>query len=166
MKFLIKDFVSKYDQIRSFLRIWSHLWKKSLMENFIYCAVFLVSSVHKTAYMEQLCFCQIQFIRKSSQKLCEMKLTKMKIFSKENCLRNWKSLINSEQICSFLRICWHLLTKLSTENFTFCAVSHSIYFHTCMMMVIKKKDSWKEKLQIQRISFIWWFNTKSSLAIS
>ena len=39
MKFSIKDFCSKCDQIRSFLRIWSHLLKKSLMENFIFCAV-------------------------------------------------------------------------------------------------------------------------------
>ena len=39
MKFSIKDFISKYDQIYSFLRIWSHLLKKSLMENFIFCAV-------------------------------------------------------------------------------------------------------------------------------
>ena len=39
MKFSIKDFLSKCDQI-SFLRIWSHLLKKSLMENFIFCAVF------------------------------------------------------------------------------------------------------------------------------
>ena len=35
MKFSIKDFFSKCDQIHSFLRIWSHLLKKSLMENFI-----------------------------------------------------------------------------------------------------------------------------------
>ena len=35
----IKDFFGKYDQIRSFLRIWSHLLKKSLMENLIFCAV-------------------------------------------------------------------------------------------------------------------------------
>ena len=41
MKFSIKDFVSKYDQIRSKLRIWSHLLKKSLTENFIFCAVTL-----------------------------------------------------------------------------------------------------------------------------
>ena len=34
MKFSIKDFFSKDD-----LRIWSHLLKKSLMENFIFCAV-------------------------------------------------------------------------------------------------------------------------------
>ena len=39
MKFSNKDFFSKCDQIRSFLRNWSHLLKKSLMENFIFCAV-------------------------------------------------------------------------------------------------------------------------------
>ena len=39
MKFSIKNFFSKRDQICSFLRIWSHLLKKSLMENFIFCAV-------------------------------------------------------------------------------------------------------------------------------
>ena len=39
MKFAIKDFFSKYDQIRRELRIWSYLMQKSLMENFIFCAV-------------------------------------------------------------------------------------------------------------------------------
>ena len=39
MKFSIKDFFSKCDQIRRELWIWSHLLKKSLMENFIFCAV-------------------------------------------------------------------------------------------------------------------------------
>ena len=34
MKVVIKDFFSQCDQSRSFLRIWSHLLKKSLMENF------------------------------------------------------------------------------------------------------------------------------------
>ena len=38
-KFSIKDFFSKCDQIRRKLRTWSHLLKKSLMENFIFCAV-------------------------------------------------------------------------------------------------------------------------------
>ena len=36
MKFTIKDFFSKCDRICSFLRIWSNLLKKSLMENFIF----------------------------------------------------------------------------------------------------------------------------------
>ena len=43
MKFSIKDFLSKCDQIRSLLPIWSHLLKKSLMENFIFCAVDSIS---------------------------------------------------------------------------------------------------------------------------
>ena len=38
MKFFVKDFFSKWDQIRKKLRIWSYLLKKSLMENFIFCA--------------------------------------------------------------------------------------------------------------------------------
>ena len=41
MKFSIKNFSSKCDQIRSFLRIWSHLLKKSSLENFIFRAVFV-----------------------------------------------------------------------------------------------------------------------------
>ena len=36
MKFSIKHFFSKCDQIRRKLRIWSHLLKKYLMENFIF----------------------------------------------------------------------------------------------------------------------------------
>ena len=39
MKFSIKDFFSKSDQIRRKLVIWSYLLKKPLMENFIFCAV-------------------------------------------------------------------------------------------------------------------------------
>ena len=39
MKFSIKDFFSKFDQIPSFLTILSHLLKKSLIENFIFYAV-------------------------------------------------------------------------------------------------------------------------------
>ena len=44
MKVSIKDFSSKCDQIRSFLRIWSHLLEKSQMENFIFCAVLTLAS--------------------------------------------------------------------------------------------------------------------------
>ena len=43
MQFPIKDFFSKFAQIRRELRIWSHSLKKPLMENFIFYAV-LVSS--------------------------------------------------------------------------------------------------------------------------
>ena len=43
-KFSHKDFFSKRDQIRSFLRIWSHLLKKSLTEilYFMQCLVCMI----------------------------------------------------------------------------------------------------------------------------
>ena len=43
MKFSIKNFFCKCDQIRSFLRTWLHLLKKSLMENFNYLCSVLTS---------------------------------------------------------------------------------------------------------------------------
>ena len=39
MKFSTKYLFSKFDQIRRKPRIWSHLLKKSLKENLIFCAV-------------------------------------------------------------------------------------------------------------------------------
>ena len=57
MKFSIKDFYSKCDEIRSFLRIWSNLLKKFLMENFIFCTVFaceLCESFKDTFFIEHL----------------------------------------------------------------------------------------------------------------
>ena len=53
MKFSIKIFFSKCDQICRKLRIWSHLLKISLMENFIFCAVVCLKSI-------RLCNCLSQ----------------------------------------------------------------------------------------------------------
>ena len=55
MKFSIMDFFSKCDQIRRLLRIWSHLLKKSLMENFIFCAVTYAyrTDIFQTNFAEQ-----------------------------------------------------------------------------------------------------------------
>ena len=53
MKFSIKDFFSKCDQIRSYLWISSRLLKKSLMENFIFCAVY-ISLLSKVDLLENL----------------------------------------------------------------------------------------------------------------
>ena len=52
MKFSIKEFFSKFDQIRRKLLIWSHLLKKPLMENFIFCAVFTAGNT----VINWLCF--------------------------------------------------------------------------------------------------------------
>ena len=50
MKISINDFFNKCDQICSFPRIWSHLLKKSLMENFVFCAVLFVYSLIWNVY--------------------------------------------------------------------------------------------------------------------
>ena len=49
----VKDFFSKYDQICRKLRIWSHLLKKSLMENFIFCVVLC-----EKKHLMVNCFCK------------------------------------------------------------------------------------------------------------
>ena len=55
MKFSIKDFFSKCDQIRNFLRIWSHLLKKSLMKNFNFlCSVLRLHDREKVSTQSTL----------------------------------------------------------------------------------------------------------------
>ena len=61
MKFSIKDFVSRCDQIRIFRRIWSLLLKKSLMANFIFSAVIFFQFMlyeHHAHYPEHRLFFQ------------------------------------------------------------------------------------------------------------
>ena len=45
MKFSIKGFCSKCDQMGKKLRIWSYLLKKSLKENFIFCTVLVYQNL-------------------------------------------------------------------------------------------------------------------------
>ena len=87
MKFSIKDFFSKSDQIRSFLRVWSHLLKISFMENFIFCAVhsslncpcfwfsFLISREHfenRQPVVLKGSSLLLQFIPRTNSSSCEM----------------------------------------------------------------------------------------------
>ena len=57
IKISIKDLFSKCDQICSFLRIWSHILKKSLMENFIFCAVLNHFKGEKPRWNQKCCVC-------------------------------------------------------------------------------------------------------------
>ena len=62
MKSSIKDFFTKCDQIQRKLRIWSHLLKKSIMENFIFCAVIASSPLQ---YLLVLSLLPMQYSKKS-----------------------------------------------------------------------------------------------------
>ena len=55
--FSIKDFFSKCDRIRSFLWIWSHSLKKSLMKNFIFFAVHLLREVIELLWKIKFVLC-------------------------------------------------------------------------------------------------------------
>ena len=62
LKFSIKDNFSKCDQIRSFLRIWSYLLKKSVIENFIFlCSGSrtgfrkIIRNLYEKAYFSKMC---------------------------------------------------------------------------------------------------------------
>ena len=56
MKFSIEDFFSKCDEIHRKLRIWSHLLKKSLTQNFIFCAMSGQNSVSVSVLKKSLIF--------------------------------------------------------------------------------------------------------------
>ena len=66
MKFSIKDFFSKCDQMRRFLRIWSHLLKKSLMEN-IFCAPGSYKLLKDL--MQSICYIADRFIKDTLEKV-------------------------------------------------------------------------------------------------
>ena len=59
MKFSIKDFSSKCDQISSKLRNWSRLLEKSFRENFIFCAVGFQKESPEVFYKKS---CSLKFI--------------------------------------------------------------------------------------------------------
>ena len=105
MKFSIKDFFSKCDQIRNFLRIWSHLLKKSIISNFIFCAV--------DTTMSKLLECRVD-----SSTLLILRTHWRVIFGKVircSTLRLWVGLtISILRLCSFngcLKLDSHLLEK-------------------------------------------------------
>ena len=75
MNFSIKDFFSKSDQIRSFLRIWSHLLSKSLMENFIFCAV---CCLNQGRFTEDILNGKLNILCKATRVYCKVIQTKKK----------------------------------------------------------------------------------------
>ena len=69
MKFSIKDFFSKCDRIRRKLQICSHLLKKSLIKNFIFCVALL--QILRTVMRSYLLIIGLSHYRHVSQKKLE-----------------------------------------------------------------------------------------------
>ena len=115
MMFSSKDFSSKCDQIRSFLQIWSHLLKKYLMRNLIFCAVLCSSGI-------------LSFI------ICVYYLVhcmKYKLFaSLENCLRLNLILNSFPEVYAPKRIKWFTLNVLVY----FWFIWQHLFVHFCVIM--------------------------------
>ena len=107
MKFSIKDFFSKCEQIRSFLRIQSHLLKNSLMKNFISCAVKTETQalIH---YLLSFCIPRLNTVRKF--RIFSKKATKVK---------------NTEELQSGIKR--HLTEGFVVKHVMLCAVRYHLY---------------------------------------
>ena len=97
MKFSIKDFFSKCGQIRRKLRIGSHLLKKNLLENPIFCAVFVFNLlfVISTTFLKYLTGSRPKLfgqkvVFKNIAKCIEKHLRRSLFFDKVAGLRNAK----------------------------------------------------------------------------
>ena len=137
MKFPTEDFFSKCDQIRRKLRIWSHLLKKSLMENF-FCAA--ISSTQNMVSLKLL-----TFYPKDTRVFCKNLVVILssrhhlrRLFCKENVLRNFSFNLVISLKKYFLHSCksfskhldqmslnkkWSFPLSISSVNVTKSAVS-------------------------------------------
>ena len=142
MKLSIKDFSSKSDQIRSFLRIWSHLMKKSFMENFIFCAVttgkycervkthlFTIKIPIKHRFLQLKSPYQKLAYRKKLPLFKILKDVIIGTVTAEKMKFSVKDFFSiCDQIRGKLRIWSYLLKKCLMESFIFCAVRMHITF--------------------------------------
>ena len=129
----MKDFFGKCDQIRIYLQIWSHLLKKSLMEKFIFCAVYSTfdsHSEHNEASKREILMkivngwelltffgkSSILDVWLSSDYTAETRTAQKMKF----CIKSFFS--KCGQIWSFSRIWSHLLNEFLMENCIFCIV--------------------------------------------
>ena len=140
MKFSIKDFFSKCDQIRRKLRIWSHLLKKSLMENFIFCAVIkAMFEFIRKVFFTAMTFFSFNVLNVNSLKCISLKNQECKVRPK---------IINNDLFYPF-----RIKVNICSGN---CNSINYPYFKECVPDVIKN-------MNLKVFNMIMWKNeTKSN----
>ena len=158
MKFSTKDFFSKCDQIRRLLWVWSHLLKKSLVENFIFCEVESSMTVRFPAtarkYLKSFRFKSLLttkvtdhpagiylLVQGQQRKHRNNRWNMIRVNSKGT--KSWQTVLVTSQKMKFstkdffskcdqirrnLRIWSHLLKKSLVENFIFWVVCAILNF--------------------------------------
>ena len=82
MKFSDKDFFSKCDQIRSFLRIWSHLLKQSVIRKLLFFLCSIIKAI-------RTCCAPVFFLLSLNEYLLEVYKGPWQAFMIMLCLRKW-----------------------------------------------------------------------------
>ena len=149
MKFSIKDFFSKCDEILSFRGIWSHLLKKALMKNFFFCVllIFLSNSVN-------LVFCTLMAGCRREETSCYFLLIFFFVFVFEFCLLYlvyflhshhgfcyWYGRLNKEALlssCNFIPTCSRIIySAIDMESFTLLYLVKQMGLHKKQFSRIK-----------------------------
>ena len=107
MKFSIKEFFSKCDQIHRKLQIWSHLLKKSLMENFIFCGelrLFATEILRYQCNSSHFGFTCVFFLKNLTFLFWRLKAIKRNLYLKENLFIARSMKIHS---CENLVLCYY-----------------------------------------------------------
>ena len=136
MKFSIKDFFNKCDQIRRKLRIWSHLLTKSLVENFIFCAVQESLQVHSKRILQWIVYSEVSKNFRNSH-----------IF--ETLLN---AVLSKFQTTFFLK---HQLTPLVEWNGNLREGGIAAEWYSCWKMSIFEKKSFEEGIKFLEY---WYFD--------
>ena len=105
LTFSIKDFLSNCDQMSSFVRIFSHLMKKFLMENIIFVQCSLRDPIHVQEYNRS----------KETRNM-------LRLFLKKSCIQkasgaekkqyHWKNVTNN---CQYML--WRTSSQVFSENY-------------------------------------------------
>ena len=125
MKFSIKDFFNK-----SFLQIWSHLLKKSLMENFIFlCSVGIVKVIYFSVYSPKQANCFLN----SSDIFFSQQIYQIFAFSYDSCsvLKNF--------IFFFLKLIVFIVHSL--KNSQKCFIQSLPLYTSCLFSMLLNKNN-------------------------
>ena len=157
MKFSIKDFSSKCDQICRKLRIWSHFLNKSFMENFIFCAVWYSGGMKLGLHFNNLSSFSLNSI--SQANLILSQLNKFCSGFVQCLLRiNWYKQKQAHKSCFF--------SKFSEQSFSITPLNdyRSFYQRICCQLKPSSANTiWKnipdcENIPFSRVTFIWFIS--------
>ena len=147
MKFSIKDFFKKYDQIRSFLQIWSYLVKKFLMENFISCAVQWMDGETCLEEIKDVLF----FCKRASLAVYNYCVNHDLIFVLGKCSKNWRHVRFAETTWNFFKY-----SPKWCHRFEDCVEQHNATFPKNKKVIKKNLKMFCERrlnIQVEKTDF-------------